>query len=575
MSPRNRARSGLLAVVVIVLVPLASAQLPSVPTAPSSPSPSLPAAPLPPAPGTDLSIEEGPFTFFGPANDPEFVAIEGPDGRTVLAYSVDTEGRSRLDVAGENAVADATLLRVEGDPTGDAFRLVLRDAQGQDHVVDVDRAALEAQFDLPPAPDTPLSDLPPAPIEIARPPTWPGAPEQPYLLAVEDASMNRLAPAQLTGAAFLQKTGNHQAFLQIPLAKNEWDRWFLTARREGQASAIESTFATSHQTDNAMVLAATFAPSLLSPPEGDRIAFTVTYEKRLSPLVVQRFLEDEGYVYRVDGGAPSFYLSAPPDAHDFRFPVSWGGADALSGIGTFRIETRESGAAQWRHWLTTRETSAIFQGDWGRSYEFRARAFDLVGNPSPEAVAATTIATQPSGEDDVNDPPTARILTPRAGAQIAGVVPITWSATDPDDQRLTVRLELSDDEGETWRLLYAGTGTEATWDTLSDADGPGYELRLTVSDGTQTASHSASALTVRNVVVPAPPPDPEAQTPAAPTSAPAVPTTGAQPGTSGTDEPVAPASDVGDSPANDTPLPIGVALAALGVAALALRRKKE
>lgn len=576
----SRARFGLLAVLLLAIVPLAAAQVPGIPTPPSSPTapPSVtpPGSTLPPV-GEDLAIEEGPLTFLGPASNPDFIAIQGADGATVLSYTVDADGRARLDVAGENAVTDATFVRIEGDPTGDAFRLVLRDAQGGEHAVDVDRVALTSQVEVPPAPDTPLSKLPPAPIEIARPPTWPGAPQQAYLLAVEDGAGNRLPASKLDGASFLQKSGNHHAQLQIPLADNEWDRWFLTASRVGQYSALNATFVASHQTENAMILDAAFAPSLLAPAEGDRVGFTITYEKRLSPLVVQRFVEDEGYKFRVDGGAPSAYVSAPPNAQDFRFPVTWGGADTLSGLGYFRIESRVSGASQWTHWVTTPLTSAVFQGDWGKTYEFRARAYDRVGNPSSEALAATSVATQPEGEDDVNDPPTVRFLAPLNGAQVEDVVAISWLAEDPDDSRLVVRLELSDDEGETYRLLYAGTGSSATWDTLSEADGPGYKLRITVSDGTQSVSDSVGGLSVRNIVVPAPPSGGSPQTPAVPSSAPQTPgSTAAQPGTtSGGDEPVTPAGDDGDEPdGKDTPLPMVVLVGALGIAALATRRRK-
>lgn len=557
MSSRSRraARSGLLAVLLLALAPLASAQLPlPTPTAIPTPSPTITLTP-----STSLDIEEGPFTFFGPANDPDLVVIEDPDGKAVLTYTVDAEGRARLDVAGENAVTDATLVRVEGDPTGEAFRLVLRDPQGGLHAVGVDRTALAAV----------TSQVPPLepPVEVVRPPSWPGAPQRAYLLAVADSAGNRLAANELNGAGFLQKAGNHHAYLQIPLAENEWDHWFLTAKRASNGATLNATFASMHTTNNAMVLDAPFAPSLLSPAEGENITFAVTYEKRLSPIVAQRFVEDRGYRFRVDGGAPSVYVSAPPDALDFKFPVSWGGSDGLSGLGYFRIEMRVSGGStQWTHWITTPLTSATFQGDWGKTYEFRARSYDRVGNPSADALAATSVPPQPSGEDDVNDPPTARLLTPRAGSEIAGVVPITWDAEDPDDSGISVRLEVSHDEGETYRLLYAGTDTSTTWDTTSEADGVGYKLRLTVSDGTQSVSDTVGALAVRNVVVPPPPADPGAL-PGSPGGTPSPGGSGSQPGTTGGDEP-APAEG-----GSDTPLPAFVVVVALGVAALVLRRK--
>lgn len=561
MSPGSRARSGLLAVVLLTLVPVATAQLP-IPT----PSPTPPA--LVPTSKT-LDIQQGPLTFLGPANDPQFVAVDAPDGTPVLTYRVDENGRARLDVAGGVALTDATFVRLEGDPTGDAFRLVLRDPQGGEHKVDVDRAALAAV----------TSALPPTepPVKVERPPNWPGAPDRSYLLFAEDAARNHLSPAQLSGAAYLQRTGAHRAVLQVPLAENSWDRFFLTARRDGQPVSTNTSFATAHSTDTALILLATWSPSLLSPADGERIAFGITYEKRLSPLVAQRFGDGATYKFLVDGLGPSVAVNAPSSSPDFRFTVTWSGGDAHSGIGAYAAYYREAGAPSWTHWTTTPESGAIFSGAWGKTYDFRVRSLDKVWNPSAnEATATVRVAPMPASEDDINDPPSVRILAPAVGAQLSGSVPVTWAATDPDGTRLTVRLEVSDDDGRTWRLLYAGPASETVWDTTSEAEGSGYRLRVTVSDGTQTASDVVPALTVRNVLAPLAPPDPEPQTP--PATGGASPTPGAagsQPAAPGaSDEPVAAAEDVASDGGNRTPMPAFLIVGALGLAALATRKKR-
>ncbi|HET6404439.1 MAG TPA: hypothetical protein VFH78_07320 [Candidatus Thermoplasmatota archaeon] len=563
MSFGSRTPSGLLAILLVASLPLAAAELPAVPT---SSLPAVPGSPLG-ADGT-LHIDEGPLTLRGPATAPTLLVIDGSDGAPAVHYTVDAEGRARLDVAGENAVTDATFVRLEGDPTGDAFRLVLRDAEGGVHAVEVDRAALLAQAAAAGAPTDALQ----APVAIERPLDWPGAPQRSYLLHVRDSARNQLGAAQLDGTPFLQKGGTHKATLQIPLDENEWDRWFLTAKREGQTQTLNASFQLSHRTDDALILAATFAPVLLGPAEGERILLSITHEKRLTPLVVTRYAEPATHAYRVDGVGPTLSLQAPATSSDFRFTVSWSGTDGLSGMGPYVVQYRTGAGSAWTPWVTTTESSGVFSGDWGRTYEFRARAHDRVGNPSAEALAAVQVVEKPAGEDDVNDPPTARILTPRAGSQVAGLVPITWSATDPDNTRLAIRLELSDDEGETWRLLYAGADSATTWDTLQEAEGPGYRLRLTVSDGTQSASDVVSALTVRNVVAAlTPAPSGEGASPA-PTGASGSPA-GTQPRVGDADEPVKPAGASEEGGKKRVPAPFA-GLAILAAAALLAARRR-
>lgn len=547
----QRARLGLLA--LLLAIPLVAAEsLPGL-NAPKTPVDTS-------ATGTLLSIHEGPFSFEGPANSPTHVLVTDADGAPALEYTVDAEGRARLDVAGKTALADATLLRVEGDPTGDAFALVLRDPEGGVHEVAIDRALLDQYADR--------STPPKAPIEIKRPLEWPGAPQRSYLVHVKDAGQTQLAASQLNGAAFLSKSGTHRAVLQIPVNEDQWDRSFLQVRREGQNATLNATFAQQHATNDALVFAASYAPSLLGPAEGERIAIDVIHERRPIPLVVERYGEPATYRYRVDGTGPTVSINAPSQSIDFRFTVTWAGSDALSGVSGFVLFYRESGASTWIHWLTTRENGAVFSGEWGRTYELRARSLDAVGNPSADAFAFTSVVAQPSGEDDINDPPTARFLTPFAGAELAGVVPITWRAEDPDETPVTSRVEISDDDGETYRLLYVGRDLATTWDTTGDADGSGYRIRLTVSDGTQSATDVLSALKVRNVVVPPAPEPAEPTQPAEPTSAAPAPT--APLPADDTDEPATPASDEGGK---GVPAPfVGIAIAA--AALLAGRRKR-
>lgn len=510
-------RAPLVLLLVVLALPAATAQdLPAPPAALSAPAPPTP----PPLPGAqdEVDIDEHGLTFEGPADAPRRVLVVAPDGAPALSYEMDAEGRARLDIAGTNVVSDATLLAIEGDPKGDAFVLFLRDAEGRRHEVLIDREVLLANVDLPPEAQLPA-------IDVLRPPAWPGAPSRPFLLNVQDTEPNLLAAAALEGTRFLKLAGEHKAVLQLPTSDADFDRMILRATRAANGAALNVTFARSHATNDAVVFRASYLPGLLGLNEGDRVDVQPFYERRVTPLVVERFPENATYSYLVDGLPPSVTISAPAEADDFRFAIAWNGADGLSGLGGFTIDYREAGAERWTRWLDKAPAkSATFSGAWAKTYEFRAFSHDAVGNPSPASqTVTTTVKAPPGGSDDVNHEPTARLLTPPTGALVGGLASVTWTATDPDGTPVTSKLEVSADEGGTWRLLYVGTDASHTWDTTAEEDGPGYQIRLTVSDGTTQAFDKTGALTIRNVVAPpAPIDEPEPQTPPTP-DAPATP----------------------------------------------------
>jgi len=63
-----------------------------------------------------------------------------------------------------------------------------------------------------------------------------------------------------------------------------------------------------------------------------------------------------------------------------RFTVRWTGSDAGWGVMAFDVQVREKGRPEWAWWLVdTPATAAEFQGQNGRTYEFRVRARDWAG----------------------------------------------------------------------------------------------------------------------------------------------------------------------------------------------------
>jgi hypothetical protein len=107
-----------------------------------------------------------------------------------------------------------------------------------------------------------------------------------------------------------------------------------------------------------------------------------------------------------------------------------------------------------------------------------------------------------------NSPPKVSVTNPNGGTTESGDVTITWSASDPDiAQTLTVKIEYSPDNGQSWFEINGGSystandGTEV-WHTSGLLNGVQYMVKITVADdGTPSTSQfdeSNSIFTVDN-----------------------------------------------------------------------------
>lgn len=538
---------------VLLSLPLAAAQ-----TLPTTEVPALPTPPSPDVAEEDvLGLGESLVELEGDPQRPSLLRVLAPDGSAAVTYRVNADGRSSVTVADQMVLDDATLVAIEGAPTDDAFTLHLRDAEGNPHAVRIDRAALAANLPLP--------DVPP--VSVARPPEWPGAPRQAYLAFVSDPRPNHVPAAQLDGTRHLQLSGPHAIFVQMPIANATYDRLAFEAWRAADPNVtIEGRLDRNGGTTDAAIFRGAFDPAQIAgAQDGDTIHLRVFYERRLSPLAVERFAEDADYRYKLDGRGPTVAVNAAREASDFRFALAWSGEDARTGVSGFRVDHRVAGAATWTRWLDgAAARSATFSGAWGTTYEFRVTSLDGVGNPSAAPATATvTVVPQPAGNDDVNDPPTARLLAPAAGEVLAGAALVTWQATDPDATPVTSRLEVSGDDGRTWRALYVGGDASYSWLTSAELDGA-YRLRLTVSDGAQSVADAVGGLVVRNVQAAPASKEPVAGAAAGPGGAPAGLTPATAP-PAALQEPQAPAAVPGP----------GLLLAALALAGAAMAARRR
>ncbi|HIE38033.1 MAG TPA: DUF5107 domain-containing protein, partial [Anaerolineae bacterium] len=128
-----------------------------------------------------------------------------------------------------------------------------------------------------------------------------------------------------------------------------------------------------------------------------------------------RSLEEIAVVYLDDGGnllvgvnptdclPPEAQVEPlPPWVPTTSFTVTWSGEDTWENIAGYDVQLRDGYEGAWTDWLTeTTVTAAIFTGQHGHTYFFRARARDLAGNQGTFTdeewgQAFTTVLTEPA-----------------------------------------------------------------------------------------------------------------------------------------------------------------------------------
>ncbi len=107
--------------------------------------------------------------------------------------------------------------------------------------------------------------------------------------------------------------------------------------------------------------------------------------------------ESNTFQFGIDRVAPSSSVSALPSiSTETAISVSWGGTDNTGGIRWYDVQYSDRNHGQWVDWQRAISTTvAIFQGQAGHTYDFRARALDKAGNqeayPGGSGDTSTTI----------------------------------------------------------------------------------------------------------------------------------------------------------------------------------------
>lgn len=106
-----------------------------------------------------------------------------------------------------------------------------------------------------------------------------------------------------------------------------------------------------------------------------------------------------------------------------------------------------------------------------------------------------------------NTPPEVRLLYPEGGLELAGVVNISWSAEDPDEDALVITIQymadyercLNDTCDIRWRDIAVELSNVGNyqWDT-SRLEGGNYRIKVIASDGVEKSKDVSGWFTIGN-----------------------------------------------------------------------------
>jgi hypothetical protein len=186
----------------------------------------------------------------------------------------------------------------------------------------------------------------------------------------------------------------------------------------------------------------------------------------------------------------TFIPMLPSTVDDLNFTVSWTGADGKSGVDHFDIQYSDDGGA-WTDWLlATRANTAVFTGQDGHNYSFRARARDRAGNLEayPASAKNSVLVDIPR--------PVVTIIKPSVGSTLAGRFTFTGTAGHPKAGLSVQRVQLRFDNGS-WLDTRGTAGWSFSFDT--DRLGNGKHLiSVRAFDGSKYSVEEMREFTVRN-----------------------------------------------------------------------------
>jgi len=152
----------------------------------------------------------------------------------------------------------------------------------------------------------------------------------------------------------------------------------------------------------------------------------------------------------------------------------------------------------------TTATGNLYQLSWntskvaeGKNYKIQAEASDGIINTTKVSAGTFTI-------NNVNDRPVVNIIAPNGGETWSGNKTIKWTATDLDDNDLTISIYYRASTSANWTTIEAAEFNTGgyTWNTATVSDGNTYQMNITAKDpaGLAASDISNNTFTISNGV---------------------------------------------------------------------------
>lgn len=199
---------------------------------------------------------------------------------------------------------------------------------------------------------------------------------------------------------------------------------------------------------------------------------------------------------RIDAQAPEATMNPLPEVTPHSsFSVSWRDSKEQneSGIRYFDVQYREVGG-DWQQLVyhTTATSTTFTRGENGKTYEFRARGVDNVGNEQAwgDPQAETTVWTEPLADIVPFNPP---IYQKKAGPAVGDGFTVRWEGFAPPGSSIVAfDIDYQKPNSTTWLRWITGTNqTSATFELqVGDPDGTYiFRARARDSAGNQGGFH--------------------------------------------------------------------------------------
>jgi len=196
------------------------------------------------------------------------------------------------------------------------------------------------------------------------------------------------------------------------------------------------------------------APSVTTnyPNGGERVSGAITVNTTAADLDGQTDIQVVWFYYSNNGGSTYTLIGNDTTASGSVYGISWNTAGVSDGTG----------------------------------YRVKATANDGSANSSRASANNFSI-------NNVNEAPTITLTAPNGGETWRNTKSITWTASDPDNDTLTIAIYYRINSSSAWASIDSSELNDGSfnWDTTSVSNGDNYTVNVTVTDGSLLASDAS------------------------------------------------------------------------------------